>query len=119
MAISKESKIKAVFKQNSIVVNTGTWTKAVHEDEWDTVVRQILSLVQPNSETQPHLKQDNVSRRFIVGQKIPMKEGRWLKIMADADGYYMARYKGCMPFCCTEKELISRLEQYGYLKSLT
>ena len=50
-----------------------------------------------------------VSGCFRVGQKIPMISGGYLKIMAYADGYYMARFKGCIPFCCRQDELIRRM----------
>lgn len=50
----------------------------------------------------------SVSHSFFVGMKIPHLKYGYLKVMAYADGYYMARYKGCVPFCCTEKELIKR-----------
>lgn len=41
---------------------------------------------------------------FHVGDKIPSKEMGYIKIMAFEDGYVMARYKGCMPWCVTIKE---------------
>ena len=49
--------------------------------------------------------------KFKPGTKILFigKEGEYLKIMAYADNYYMVRYKGCVPFVCTEKELENRI----------
>ena len=49
--------------------------------------------------------------KFKPGTKILFigKEGEYLKIMAYADNYYMVRYKGRVPFVCTEKELENRI----------
>jgi hypothetical protein len=46
--------------------------------------------------------------KFKVGDKIPTTNLDYIKVMAFADNYYMVRYKGCIPFVCTEKELIYR-----------
>lgn len=48
----------------------------------------------------------------LVGKKLPTKDGGWLKIMAFCDNYYMARFKGCIPFCYNEKELKARIEAH-------
>ena len=49
--------------------------------------------------------------KFQIGTKILFigKECNYLKIMAYADNYYMVRYKGRVPFVCTEKELENRI----------
>ena len=35
--------------------------------------------------------------------------GGYLKVMAIIDGYVMARYKGCIPFCESENAFINRV----------
>jgi hypothetical protein len=48
---------------------------------------------------------------YSVGKKYPHITNGYLKIMAYADGYYMARFKGCYPFVATESEITKRLIQ--------
>ncbi len=55
-----------------------------------------------------------VIKDLSVGEKIPTKDGRWIKIMAYSDNYYMARFKGCMPFVCKEQELRDKIDKNGY-----
>jgi len=47
---------------------------------------------------------------ITVGDKIPTFTNEYIKVMAFADNYYMVRYKGCVPFVCTKKELIQKIE---------
>lgn len=47
----------------------------------------------------------------ITGTKIPTSEGNYIKIMAVADGYVMARNNGCIPFCESIERFIARLQQ--------
>lgn len=49
------------------------------------------------------------TQKFPVGFKYPSVSLGYLKIMAYVDGYYMVRYKGCIPFCCKEEQLIERM----------
>lgn len=49
-------------------------------------------------------------RDIKVGDKIPTFTNEYIKVMAFTDNYYMVRYKGCVPFVCTKKELIKRIE---------
>lgn len=46
-----------------------------------------------------------------VGKKYPTFLNGYIKILAFADSYYMARYKGCFPFCCKADELIDKIEK--------
>lgn len=49
---------------------------------------------------------------FSVGDKFAHKEGGgYIKVMAIADGYVMARNKGCIPFCESINDFIVRLEK--------
>ena len=64
-----------------------------------------------NNEMRNEEKQIIVSSA-LVGKKLPTKDGGWLKIMAFCDNYYMARYKGCMPFCYNEEGLRARIEAH-------
>ena len=41
---------------------------------------------------------------YRIGEKIAIGNS-YVKIMAYADGYYMSRRKGCIPFVANEKEL--------------
>lgn len=41
----------------------------------------------------------------LVGEKFKTNYGGYLLVMAFANGYYMARYNGAMPFCCNEFDL--------------
>lgn len=47
----------------------------------------------------------------IISKKIPTKDGSYLKIMAYSDGYFMCRFKGCVPFVLNENELKARIEE--------
>jgi len=62
-----------------------------------------------NSQVSPTCPKPIVSGCFSVGMKFPIINGGYLKIMAFVDGYYMARFKGCVPFCCKQDELIRRM----------
>lgn len=54
----------------------------------------------------------NVNGSFCAGDKFAHKEGNgYIKVMAIADGYVMARNKGCIPFCEKIDEFIVRLEK--------
>ena len=68
--------------------------------------------VQPTSESGNDAKPIVISR-FIVGNKIPLKNNSHLYIMALVDNYYMARYKGCVPFCCRENMLKQIVDKNG------
>jgi hypothetical protein len=57
----------------------------------------------------PQILEHSVSSSFMVGSKIPHIKNGYIKIMAFVDGYYMARFKGCVPFVCTQRELIRRM----------
>jgi len=62
-------------------------------------------MLNKEKKVQPTSKRGNESKpivisRFIVGNKIPLKNNSYLYIMALVDNYYMARYKGCVPFVC-------------------
>lgn len=46
---------------------------------------------------------------YQVGFKYPHIRMGYLKIMAYSDGYYMARYKGCIPFVAKEAEIAQKL----------
>lgn len=48
-------------------------------------------------------------QKYTIGKYVTVKKTD-LRIMAFAEGYYMARYKGCMPFVCNEQELEKRLK---------
>lgn len=48
----------------------------------------------------------------LVGKKLPTKDGGYFKIMTFSDNYYMVRFKGCVPFCCNEKELKACIEAH-------
>lgn len=52
----------------------------------------------------------SLHEEISVGKKIPTKNNGWIKIMAFSDGYYMARFKGCYPFCCSYKQLLKKIE---------
>lgn len=60
-------------------------------------------------EETPQVFEHSVSSSFMVGSKIPHIKNGYIKIMAFVDGYYMARFKGCVPFVCTQRELIRRM----------
>lgn len=47
---------------------------------------------------------------YAVGTKFKIGADSYLKVMAEAEGYYMVRYKGAMPFCLSGKELQKRIE---------
>ena len=49
-------------------------------------------------------------QKYKTGQKFHSKSGTYIRIMAFSEGYYMARWKGCSPFCYDEKELEARLK---------
>lgn len=45
-----------------------------------------------------------------VGEKFPNKKGdSYIKIIAIAEGYIMARYKGCVPFVQSENDFLHRI----------
>lgn len=48
----------------------------------------------------------------LVGKKLKTLNGGWIKIMAFCDNYYMARFKGCMPFCCDQKGLDKLIKEH-------
>lgn len=51
--------------------------------------------------------------RYNIGDKIPHKEGNgYIKVMAIAEGYVMARNKGCIPFCESIDKFIERIRIY-------
>lgn len=66
-----------------------------------------------------------MEREIKVGNKIPLKDKSHLHIMAYKDKYYMARYKGCVPFVAKidvikqilKKRGISPLEKVRYQMS--
>jgi hypothetical protein len=62
-----------------------------------------------NNTGTPQVNEHTVSSSFMVGSKIPHLRNGYIKIMAFVDGYYMARFKGCVPFVCTQRELIRRM----------
>jgi len=50
------------------------------------------------------------------GTKLTNAESNnYLKVMAYSDGYYMLRFKGCMPFVKSKKDLITIIAQRGYV----
>ena len=53
--------------------------------------------------------EDNKIEKLEVGKKYPVKDFTYIKVMAFSEGYFMAMYKGCMPFCMKEKQLIQRI----------
>lgn len=105
-----KSKIEKVLEKKSRKVDIcGNIVRTITHVDFSSIAEQILWDLELTDDKQPRLKQASVSRRFSVGQKLLVKHHTYLKIMAYADGYYMVRYKSCIPFCCTEKELISRI----------
>ena len=50
-------------------------------------------------------------QKYKVGQKIKVGDS-YIKIMAFAEGYYMARRKGCFPFVSDEKEIDVRISAW-------
>lgn len=48
---------------------------------------------------------------IFVGDRIPMKNSNWLKVMAYVDGYIMARFKGCIPFVLNLSDFIRRVHK--------
>ncbi len=51
--------------------------------------------------------------QFEVGNKIPLKSNSYLYIMAFKDKYFMAKYKGCVPFVCDLKTLKQIVDKNG------
>ena len=48
---------------------------------------------------------------FEVGQKILTKHNHNIKIMAIVDGYVMAKYSRCMPFCDSLDDFKKRVDE--------
>ncbi len=72
--------------------------------KWDEAFRKIDFF---KDKVKTTLKDD-----FREGDKFATEGGKsYIKIMAIADGYVMARNKGCIPFCETIKEFVLRLKE--------
>ena len=50
-------------------------------------------------------KSEETPQPLAPGMKFPAKGKSHLRIMAAAEGHFMCRYTGAIPFCLSEKEL--------------
>jgi hypothetical protein len=53
-----------------------------------------------------------MSERYKIGERIPIDARGYLKIMAFAEGYYMARFKGCLPFIAREPQIYAIIKAH-------
>lgn len=67
-------------------------------------VNQVIRMDGRFESCSPHKIEIRPRMLHKAGDKIPMIIGDYVKVMAIADGYVMARRKGCYPFVCAVKE---------------
>lgn len=50
-----------------------------------------------------------MTKKYKRGDKFTDVNGKILVVIASEDNYVMARFKGCIPFCDSEKEFTRRV----------